>query len=363
MIVAVPKEVQDNEKRVALTPEGVRRLVAAGQQVVIQTQAGEGAGFCDADYRAAGAEIAPDAASVWAAADMLVKVKQPTEAECELFREGSVFFGYTHTETRPWLTNAFLARRMTVISFERVRAADGSLPLLAPMSRIAGQMAVLIGAQLLQTVHGGPGVMVGEVPGAGACPVVVIGGGTVGEYAARTAAALGASVTVFELRAGRREELAEMLPGVRVLPPKAEAVAEAVAGAWLVINGATVPANSQVHVVTREMVRGMQEGAVIIDVTGDLRGAVETSVRHTTHSQPTYVDEGVRHYVVLNIPGVVPRTSALALEAATLPYTLKLATMGVTAALAEDQGLAAGLLCRNGEPVAADIAEQAAQKG
>ncbi len=361
MRIAVPREIQDSEMRVGLTPEGARRLVEAGHEVVVQAGAGEGAGFGDDDYRAAGAELSPNAASTWRAGDLLVKVKQPTEEECELFREGSTFFGYTHTETRPWLARAFLASGMTVISFERVRGPDGSLPLLEPMSRIAGHMAVIIGAQLLQTVHGGPGVLVGGLPGAGRAGVAVIGGGTVGESAARAASALGARVTVFELREQRREQLEHTLPGVTALPPDAALVAEVVADSWLVINGATVPANSDVHVVTREMVRSMPDGAVIIDVTGDLHGAIETSTRHTTHSEPTYVEEGVTHYVVLNIPGVVPRTSTLALEAVTLPYMLRIAEMGVETAPADDAGLAAALLCRGGEPVAQDIADLTAK--
>ncbi|MCD6360774.1 MAG: NAD-binding protein, partial [Armatimonadetes bacterium] len=249
-------------------------------------------------------------------------------------------------------------RRMTAVSFERVRLEDGRLPLLEPMSRIAGHMAVIIGAQLLQTVHGGPGVLVGEAPGAEVAPVVVIGGGTVGQSAARTASALGARVTVFELRGERRAQLQKLLPDVSVEAPAPEAVAAATGQAWLVVNGATVPENSDTHVVTRGMVRGMPRGAVIVDVTADLRGAIETTVRRTTHSAPTYVEEGVVHYVVPNIPGVVPRTSTLALEAATLPYTMKLAEMGVAAAVAADPSLRAALLCRDGEPVADDIAEQ-----
>ena len=359
MRIAVPREVQDNELRVGMTPDGARALVEAGHEAVIQSGAGAGSGFPDAAYAEAGAQIAPDAEATWAAADLLVKVKQPTEEECDLFAEGSAFFGYTHTETRPWLTRAFLDRRITAISFERVRLDDGSLPLLEPMSRIAGHMSVLIGAQLLQTVHGGPGVMVGEMPGAGSTRVVVIGGGTVGASAARTALALGASVTVFEVRGERRVRLSHLLPGATIAPPEPDLVAAAVADAWLVVNGATVPENSQVHVVTREMVRAMREGAVIVDVTADLRGAVETTVRRTTHSSPTYVEEGVVHYVVPNIPGVVPRTSTLALAHASLPYLLKLATAGIDAALAADPSLAAGLLCRDGEPIAPDIADQA----
>lgn len=344
MIVAVPKEVQDNELRVGLTAEGVRALVETGHEVVVQSLAGAGSGFPDEAYVAAGAGIAPDARETWSAGDLVIKVKQPTEDECALFADGSTFFGYTHTETRPWLTDAFRAHRMTVISFERVRLEDGRLPLLEPMSRIAGHMSVIIGAQLLQTAHGGPGVLVGEMPGAGSCGVVIIGGGVVGVSAAQAALALGARVTVFELREERRAQLVALIPDATVSAPEPDAVGRAVADAWLVINGATVPEGSDVHVVTREMARGMNEGAVIVDVTADLRGAIETSVRQTSHTAPVFVEEGVTHYVVPNIPGVVPRTSTLALEAATLPYTLKLAEMGVAEALASDPSLAAAHL-------------------
>lgn len=356
MRIAIPKEVQDHERRVGLTPTGAARLVEAGHEVIIQTSAGEGAGFPDDHYRAVGARIAPDAAATWGAAELVVKVKQPTEEECTLFAPGSAFFGYTHTETRPWLARAFLERKLTAIAFERVRGLDGGRPLLAPMSRIAGHMAVIIGAQLLETVHGGPGVMVGEVPGAEPTAVVVIGGGVAGESAARTALALGAKVTVFELYAGRREALEKLLPTATVLAPEAPAIASGVAEAMLLINCATVPANSSTHVVTREMVRDMPAGAVIVDVTADVGGAIETTVRLTTHSDPVFVEEGVRHYAVPNIPGVVPRTASCALEAATLPYVLVLAEKGIERALTECPELATGLLCRDGVPVAADIA-------
>lgn len=359
MRIAVPDEVQDNENRVGMTPDGARALTEAGHHVIVETSAGAGAGFPDSEYIAAGAQITPDAAATWAEGELLVKVKQPTEEECGLFRPGGTFFGYTHTETRPWLTQAFLARQMTSISFERVRLSDGSRPLLAPMSRIAGHMSVLIGAQLLQTVHGGPGVLVGNVPGAGPSGVVVIGGGVVGEAAARVALALGAAVTIFELRAERRADLERILPDAAVRPPDPPLVAEAVAGAWLLVNGATVPENSELHVVTREMVRAMRDGAVIVDVTADLEGAVETSVRKSTHSDPTYVEEGVTHYVVPNIPGVVPRTATLSLQETTLPYTLAIANLGVDAAIEADPSLAAAVLCLHGEPVAEDIISQA----
>ncbi len=344
MIVAVPKEVQDGELRVGMTPAGAGALVQAGHEVVVQSRAGAGSGFPDDSYVAAGASIAPDAAAAWSAAGMVIKVKQPTEDECALFADDSTFFGYTHTETRPWLSDAFRAHRMTVISFERVRLEDGRLPLLEPMSRIAGHMSVIIGAQLLQTVHGGPGVLMGEMPGAGSCGVVVVGGGVVGVAAAQAALALGARVTVFELREERRAQLLTMIPAATVSAPEPAAVAPAVADAWLVVNGATVPEGSDVHVVTREMVRAMHAGAVVVDVTADLCGAIETSVRQTSHSAPVFVEEGVTHYVVPNIPGVVPRASTLALEAATLPYTLKLAAMGVAEALASDPSLAAAHL-------------------
>ncbi len=344
MIVAVPKEVQDNELRVGMTPGGAGALVQAGHEVIVQSRAGEGSGFPDESYVAAGASIAPDARATWSAAGLVIKVKQPTEDECALFVDGSAFFGYTHTETRPWLLDAFRARGMTVISFERVRLEDGRLPLLEPMSRIAGHMSVIIGAQLLQTAHGGPGILVGELSGAGSCGVVIVGGGVVGVSAAHVALALGARVTVFELREEQRAQLLALIPGATVSAPEPDAVGAAVADAWLVVNGATVPEGSEVHVVTREMVRAMREGAVIVDVTADLCGAIETSIRKTTHSAPVFVEEGVTHYVVPNIPGVVPRTSTLALESATLPYTLKLAEMGVPKALASDPSLAAAHL-------------------
>ncbi len=359
MRIAVPREVQDQESRVGMTPDGTRRLVEAGHEVLVQAGAGAGAGFPDDEYRDAGAAIAPDAAGTWAAGELVVKVKQPVEEECELFRRGGAFFGYTHTETRPWLAEAFIDRGTTAISFERVRLEDGSLPLLAPMSRIAGHMSVLIGARLLQTVEGGPGVLVGDVPGAGPTGVAIVGGGVAGESAARVALALGAAVTVFELRGERRAQLAGLLPSATVHAPDDALVADAVSDAWLAVNCATVPEGSETHVVTREMVRSMRDGAVIIDVTADLQGAIETSVRKTSHSAPTFVEEGVIHYVVPNIPGVVPRTSTLSLEDATLPYTLAIADRGVGRAIETDAALAAGVLCLHGEPVAADIIEQA----
>lgn len=359
MRVCVPREVQDQESRVAMTPAGARSLFSDGHEVLIESGAGKGAGFDDADYRDAGAQIVPDAASTWEAADLLVKVKQPTEEECALFRRGGAFFGYTHTETRPWLARAFLEAEMTAISFERVRLEDGSLPLLAPMSRIAGHMSVLIGAQLLQTIHGGPGMLVGEMPGAGQTGVVILGGGTVGEYAARAALALGAKVTLFELSERRREVLANTLTWVDVLPPDRDAIAAAVADAWLLINGTPILADAEEHLVTREMVRSMPDGAVVMDVTAEPRGAIETSLQMTSHSDPTFVEEGVIHYVVPNIPGVVPRTSTLSLEDATLPYSQQIANLCVEAALEKSPALAAGLLCRGGEAVAEDLARLA----
>ena len=358
MRISVPNEVHNNENRVGMTPDGARGLVEGGHEVLVETRAGAGAGFPDDDYREAGAEIAADAEEAWSEGELIVKVKQPTEEEGDLFRRGGAFFGYTHTETRPWLARAFVEREMTAISFERVRLDDGSLPLLAPMSRIAGHMSVLIGARLLQTVHGGPGVLVGDVPGADPTGVVVIGGGVVGEAAAKVALALNADVTIFELNAERRAQLSGLVPDASVQAPDEPSVASAVGGAWLVVNGATVPEGADVHVVTREMVRAMRDGAVIVDVTADLEAAIETTVRKTTHSEPTYVEEGVTHYVVPNIPGVVPRTSTLSLEDATLPYTVEIAGLGVGGAIAADPSLAVGVLCHNGDPVAEDIAAQ-----
>jgi alanine dehydrogenase len=357
MRIAVPAEIQDGELRVALTPEGARRLCQAGHEPVVESGAGLGSGFADEDYVGAGAAVVEGHAEAYAAGEPVVKVKQLSPEEHDLLGEGSALFSYMHPETRPEMVRALLERKVTAIAFERVRLADGSLPLLAPMSRIAGHMAVLIGAQLLQTVHGGPGVMLGEAPGAGSTPVVVIGGGTVGSSAARTAHALGAEVTVFEVSEARRQALQASLPEVSVLDPAPELVADAVLDAWLVVNGATVPQDADIHVVTREMVRSMHQGSVIVDVTADLRGAIETSVRKTTHSDPTFVEEGVVHYVVPNIPGAVPRTSTRALAAASLPYILELAERGIEGALADNAALGGALLCAGGEPVAQDIAE------
>jgi len=357
MQIAVPAEIQDNELRVAITPDGARELVAAGHAVAIEAGAGSGSGFADQEYLDAGAGIIEGHAEAFAAGELVVKVKQLSPEEHELLAQGSTLFSYMHPETRPEMVWALLAKRVTAIAFERVRLEDGSLPLLEPMSRIAGHMAVLIGAQLLQSIHGGPGVMLGDVAGGGRTQVVVIGGGTVGTSAARTASALGAQVIVFELSGPRREVLRETLPQVTVLAPEPKLVADAVRHAWLVVNGATVPEDADVHVVTREMVREMADGAVIVDVTADLRGAIETTVRKTTHSDPTFIEEGVTHYVVPNIPGVVPRTSTLALAAATLPYLLELANKGVEQALSENAALAGALLCANGKPVAQEIAE------
>ncbi len=357
MKIAVPAEIQDNELRVGITPDGARELVAAGHAVAIEAGAGTGSGFPDQEYLDAGAGIIEGHAETFAAGELVVKVKQLSPEEHKLPTAGSTLFSYMHPETRPEMVRALLEKEVTAIAFERVRLDDGSLPLLEPMSRIAGHMAVLIGAQLLQSIHGGPGVMLGEVAGADQPQVVVIGGGTVGSSAAATASALGAQVTVFELSDARREALRASLPRVTVLPPEPGPVADAVRDAWLVVNGATVPEDSDVHVMTREMVREMAEGAVIVDVTADLRGAIETTIRKTTHSDPTFVEEGVTHYVVPNIPGVVPRTSTLALAAATLPYLLELANKGVEQTLAENPALAGALLCANGEPVAPDIAE------
>jgi len=288
MKIAVPAEIQDNELRVGITPDGARELVAAGHAVAIEVGAGVGSGFADADYLKAGAGISQGHAETFAGGELVVKVKQLSPEEHELLAQGSTLFSYMHPETRPEMVRALLAKRVRAIAFERVRLADGSLPLLEPMSRIAGHMAVLIGAQLLQSIHGGPGVMLGELAGAGRTQVVVIGGGTVGTSAARTASALGAEVTIFELSETRRQAVSAVLPQVSVLPPDPDPVAEAVCDARLVVNGATVPEDSDVHVVTRQMVREMADGAVIVDVTADLRGAIETKCTTWCRTSPAW---------------------------------------------------------------------------
>jgi len=349
MIIGVPKEIQDNEYRVALVPEGARALKARGHCVLVERSAGEGSGFPDAAYRKAGAEIVRSAALLFRKADLITKVKQPEPSELELFRPGQILFAYVHAENRPWLLDGLMKRRVSAVAYEEMMLDDGRRPLLTPMSQIAGHMAVLIGCQFLQRHRGGMGVMIGQVAGAPAPIVVILGGGSAGTRAAQAAAGLGADVFVYEAWAERRQQLKKLLPAsVKVLAPDKRDLAARLGETVLLINTTDVPEKTKAPLVTRAMVRRMPQGAVIVDVTANVRGAIETSLRQTSHSAPVFEEEGVLHYVVPNIPGSVPRTATLALTSATFPYLRTIADQGLAKSLLKDAALCRGLVCHAG---------------
>ncbi len=356
MIIGVPKEVKDHETRVALTPAGAKELKAEGHTVLVQQHAGELSAFPDDDYQAVGAEIVGAAADVWAHADMVVKVKEPTEKEYILFRPGLTLFTYLHLAPLPGLTGQLLDRKVTGIAYETVRDAAGTLPLLTPMSEVAGRISVQVGAAYLESGKGGRGLLLGGVPGVPPAEVCIIGGGIVGTNAAKIALGMGAKVTIVDRNLHRLRELDDIFGGrVFTLASNLHNVTEAVRAADLVIGGVLIPGAAAPKIVTAAMVRGMKRGAVIVDVAIDQGGCIETA-RPTTHSDPSYEVDGVVHYCVTNMPAAVPNTSTLALTNATFPYVQRLAS-GVPAALAADPGLAEGVNSFGGElccePVAA----------
>ncbi|HYZ22965.1 MAG TPA: alanine dehydrogenase [Rhodopila sp.] len=348
MRIGVPKEVKTHEYRVGLTPAGVRELVQHGHAVVIEQAAGAGAGFPNADYAAAGATILDDAAAVFAQAEMVVKVKEPQPAEIAMLRRGQVLFTYLHLAADLVQTRGLLASGATCIAYETVTDKAGTLPLLAPMSEVAGRMSVQVGAHCLEREQGGAGVLLGGVPGVVPAKVVVIGGGVAGTNAARMAVGLEASVTVLDKSLARLKELdLQFGPRATTLFATTEAVEQAVLGADLVIGAVLVPGAAAPKLVTREMVRHMRPGSVLVDIAIDQGGCFETS-RPTTHAEPTFVQDGVVHYCVTNMPGAVPRTSTLGLTNATLPFVLALADKGWRQALRDDPHLAVGLNVHDG---------------
>ena len=343
MLIGVPKEIKVHEYRVGMTPDAVRELVHHGHQVLVQTGAGTGIGADDAAYVGAGARIAPDAAGVYAQAEMVVKVKEPQPDECRMLRPGQLLFTYLHLAPDPEQARLLLASGCTAIAYETVTDAHGGLPLLAPMSEVAGRMATQVGAVALQKASGGRGVLLGGVPGVPPGDVVVIGGGTVGTHAARMAVGLGARVTILDKSLPRLRQLDEMFGG-RVVTEYAtvHALERAVVNADLVVGAVLVPGAAAPKLVRRDQLRAMRPGAVIVDVAIDQGGCFETS-RATTHEAPTYQVDGIVHYCVANMPGAVARTSTYALNNATLPFTLALADKGWRRACAEDPHLRAGL--------------------
>ena len=343
MIVGVPKEVKDNEARVGVTPAGVMALVEAGHTVLVETQAGVQSGFQDSEYQDAGAEIVGEAGYVWGKSDLVVKVKEPIEAEYVYFREGLVLFTYLHLAPVPDLTNRLLAAKVIGIAYETVRDRQGTLPLLTPMSEVAGRMSIQVGATYLEKERGGSGILLGGVPGVLPAQVCIVGGGIVGSNAARIALGMGARVTVVDSNLKRLRELDEVFNGrIHTLASNSYNLSQATQEADLVIGGVLIPGSTAPKLVTRRMVSEMKSGAVIVDVAIDQGGCVETA-RPTSHSNPSYIVDGIVHYCVTNMPGAVPHTSTLALTNATFPYLLRIANRGAREALRQDTGLAEGL--------------------
>ncbi|HEU5350259.1 MAG TPA: alanine dehydrogenase [Terracidiphilus sp.] len=343
MIIGVPKEIKDNEARVGVTPAGVKALTEAGHTVLVETRAGEQSGFEDAEYQDAGAEMVGEAGYVWGKAEMVVKVKEPIEKEYVFFREGLVLFTYLHLAPLPVLTDRLLQAKVVGIAYETVRDARGGLPLLMPMSEVAGRMSVQVGATYLERERGGRGILLGGVPGVPPAHVTIIGGGIVGTNAARIALGFGAKTTLIDVNLNRLRELEDIFGGrLYTLASNSYNLANATREADLVIGGVLIPGATAPKLVTREMVAQMKKGAVIVDVAIDQGGCVETA-RPTSHSNPSYVVDGVVHYCVTNMPGAVPHTSTLALTNSTFPYLMRLANLGARAALKKDAGLAEGL--------------------
>jgi len=343
MRVGVPKEIKNHEYRVGLVPAGVRELVADGHEVLVQSTAGAGTGVDDAAYQAAGAKIVAGATEVFAAAELVVKVKEPQLAECKLLRRGQTLFTYLHLAADAAQAKALMASGATCIAYETVTAPDGSLPLLTPMSEVAGRMSVQVGAASLQKANGGLGVLLGGVPGVAPAKVVILGGGVSGSSAAEMATGLRADVTIVDKSLKRLRQLDATFGGrLKTVASTVEAIESLVTQADLVVGAVLVAGAAAPKLVTRAMVSKMKPGAVMVDISIDQGGCFETS-RPTTHADPTFVVDGVVHYCVTNMPGAVPRTSTFALTNATLPYVKALASLGTGKALAADEHLARGL--------------------
>ncbi len=349
MLIGVPKEIKSHEHRVGLVPSSVRELVHNGHRVVIETQAGHGIGFDDGHYEAAGAGIAQEAAEIFATADMIVKVKEPQPAEIEMLRPGQVLFTYLHLAADRAQTQGLIDSDSVAIAYETVTDPRGGLPLLTPMSEVAGRMSIQVGAHCLEKEQGGSGILLGGVPGVAAASVVIIGGGVVGTNAARMAMGLEAKVTVIDKSLPRLYEL-DLQFGAKLntLFATVDAIEQSALQADLVIGAVLVPGAAAPRLLTRDVVRRMKRGAVVVDVSIDQGGCFETS-RPTTHDRPTYVVDEVVHYCVTNMPGAVARTSTFALNNATLPFALKLANLGASQAMAEDEHLANGLNVSGGK--------------
>ncbi len=351
MIIGVPKEIKDQEYRVSLTPVGAAALHQGGHAILLETGAGAGSGLDDAAYQAAGAEIVSSKSALFDQADLILKVKEPLPVEFDLFRREQILFTFLHLAANPSLLRFLLEREVTAIAYETIALADGALPLLKPMSEVAGRMAVLMGAYYLQRGKGGMGLLLSGVAGVKKGRVTIIGGGIVGKNAAQIALNLGAEVTIYDIRSERRSELDDFFKGrVVTLYPYPEAIAEELKRSDLAVGAVSRPGEKAPHLVTREMVGAMQKGSVVVDVSIDQGGCFETA-RPTSHSDPVYEVGGVLHYCVSNIPGVVPKTSTFALANETFPYINMLAARGFKQATEEDAALAQGVNVHQGRIV------------
>jgi alanine dehydrogenase len=361
MRIGVPKEIKTHEYRVGLVPSSVRELVAAGHSVIVETAAGKGIGFEDIDYQSAGAKVVSTAEEVFAEAEMIVKVKEPQPIECERLRPNQILFTYLHLAADSLQAELLMKSGCTAIAYETVTDNRGGLPLLSPMSEVAGRMSIQAGAHCLEKAQGGRGLLLGGIPGVAPAKVVVIGGGVVGTNAIRMAVGMEAQVTVLDVSLPRLRELnMEYGAKLNTIFSTKQAIEEQVADADLVIGAILLPGAAAPKLVTRDMVKKMRRGSVIVDVAIDQGGCIETS-RPTTHTEPTYVEEGVVHYCVTNMPGAAPRTSAFGLNNATLPFVLQLANKGLLKALA-DHHLANGVNVCNGKITHEAVAEALHQK-
>jgi alanine dehydrogenase len=357
MLIGVPSEIKTNENRIALVPAGAEAMVTAGHQVLVQQGAGEGSGFDDSAYTDVGARIAPDAAAVWREADMIMKVKEPIEREWPHMRRGQLIFTYFHFAADEKLTRAHMASGATCVAYETVELPNRELPLLTPMSEVAGRMAVQEGAKYLEKLYGGRGVLLGGVPGVAPAKVVILGGGIVGINAAKMAAGMGAKVVILDIDLERLRYLSDVMPAnVQLIHSNRHNILEQIETADLVVGGVLIPGAKAPKLVRRADLKRMRPGSVIVDVAIDQGGCVET-IHATTHEDPTYVVDGVIHYGVANMPGGVPRTSTLALTNATLPYALQLANKGWQRALRENSALLKGLNMAEGKVTCSGVAD------
>lgn len=343
MRIGVPTEVKNNENRVAMTPAGVVNLALYGHEVFIQSGAGLGSGFTDADYEAAGATIVADADQAWAQ-DMVMKVKEPVASEYKHFREGQVLFTYLHLAPEVELTKALLESKVTGVAYETVQLPNNSLPLLTPMSEVAGRMSTQIGAQFLEKIHGGGGILLGGIPGVSRGKVTIVGGGVAGTNAAKVAIGMGADVTILDLNPERLRQLDDLFgKDVQTLISNPLNIAQSVEKSDLVIGAVLIPGAKAPKLITEDMIKSMKPGSVVVDIAIDQGGIFETSDRITTHDAPTYVKHDVVHYAVANMPGAVPRTSTIGLTNVTVPYAVQIANKGLKQAVLDNEALKKGV--------------------